>query len=122
MIRPPATFRLGEFHEKDPDDYHNKEDYNPFGQGSHTWKVFCFVHERTSRKRKVIKLQKSYGRTAEEARRGLEKATEREWRCISRENYRVIKHREKAKREERRKARLLRKQNVNTNENTTGTN
>lgn len=102
-MKAPGAYRVGEFHIKDPDDYY-PNDYSPFGIQSTTWVLRSYVHERFSRKRRVIKLQKSYGRTPEEGAMALWKATGiKPWRHISHENYRVIKHRAKIRKLKRKR-------------------
>jgi hypothetical protein len=74
---------IGDY-DRDPTAYH-KHDYSPFGQASTTWRVF-YMSLLTKRKR--LRAYASYGRTYQEALRGLEVATELSgFRMISKEKY-----------------------------------
>lgn len=64
---------LGAYHTKDPNVYH-KVDYNPFGWGSLTWLVWKF--KRVTPRGRIRKYE-SFGRTEEEALKGLERATKK---------------------------------------------
>lgn len=48
-----------------------RKDINPFGNGSQTWKVFYFFKRTGKGRKNGVRLYSSYGRTSEEALKGL---------------------------------------------------
>jgi hypothetical protein len=77
---------IGDY-DRDPNIY-QKHDYNPFGCGSVTWRIFYF---RLVTPRKRVRVYASFGRTFQEALRGLEIATEKKgFKMISLERYNLL--------------------------------